>query len=393
MNLKSYLRFVLLIIITGITVSCDESKDIIEEYNQKTLIMYMPWSDNLTAYFYQNIADMEEAVRTYGLDKERVIVYISTSETEGEMFEIKYLNDGLTERPIIKQYTDLQLTTTNGIAEILNDAIAYAPAKKYDLVIGCHGMGWLPVSRAENLIRTRELWHYDYETPFLTRYFGGTSSSTQTDISTLADAISRTGVKMEFILFDDCYMSSVELAYQLRNVTDYLVASTCEVMAYGMPYAKMGRYMFGTTDYEMMCQEFFDFYDSYSIMPCGTLAVTDCSQLDNLADIMRAINQAHQFDESQLDDLQKLDGYTPTIFYDLGDYVDHLAQGDYSLLRQFDEQLDRTVIYKVHTSSYYAAAAGGKLPIATYSGLTISDPSTSKRAAAKTTTDWYLATH
>jgi hypothetical protein len=91
--------------------------------------------------------------------------------------------------------------------------------------------------------------------------------------------------------------------------------------------------------------------------------------------------------------LQKLDGYTPTIFYDLGDYVDHLAQGDYSLLRQFDEQLDRTVIYKVHTSSYYAAAAGGKLPIATYSGLTISDPSTSKRAAAKTTTDWYLATH
>ena len=58
----------------------------------------------------------------------------------------------------------------------------------------------------------------------MTRYFGGVTSDDQTDISTLADAISDAGLKMEFILFDDCYMSSVEVAYDLRHVTGHIIA-------------------------------------------------------------------------------------------------------------------------------------------------------------------------
>ncbi len=48
------------------------------------------------------------------------------------------------------------------------------------------------------------------------------------------------GVKMEYILFDDCYMSSVEVAYELKEATRFLIASTSEMMAYGMPYATVG---------------------------------------------------------------------------------------------------------------------------------------------------------
>ena len=43
----------------------------------------------------------------------------------------------------------------------------------------------------------------------------------------------------QFIMFDDCYMSSMEVAYDLKDVTDYIIASTSEVMAYGMPYEKV----------------------------------------------------------------------------------------------------------------------------------------------------------
>lgn len=45
---------------------------------------------------------------------------------------------------------------------------------------------------------------------------------------------------MEYILFDDCYMSSVEVAYELKEATRFLIASTSEMMAYGMPYATVG---------------------------------------------------------------------------------------------------------------------------------------------------------
>lgn len=48
------------------------------------------------------------------------------------------------------------------------------------------------------------------------------------------------GVKMEYILFDDCYMSSVKAAYELREATRFLIASASEMMAYGMLYATVG---------------------------------------------------------------------------------------------------------------------------------------------------------
>lgn len=48
---------------------------------------------------------------------------------------------------------------------------------------------------------------------------------------------------MEYILFDDCYMSSLEVAYELRHVTNYMIACPTEVMVFGMPYSTIGKYL------------------------------------------------------------------------------------------------------------------------------------------------------
>lgn len=51
-------------------------------------------------------------------------------------------------------------------------------------------------------------------------------------------------------------MSTVEVAYDLKNVTSHLIASTSEIMAYGMPYDKIGQYLIGNIDYEKVCDGF-----------------------------------------------------------------------------------------------------------------------------------------
>ena len=56
------------------------------------------------------------------------------------------------------------------------------------------------------------------------------------DISELAAAIDGSGVRFDYLLFDACFMSSVEALYDLRRAADYIVASPCEVMAHGFPY-------------------------------------------------------------------------------------------------------------------------------------------------------------
>lgn len=195
---------------------------------------------------------------------------------------------------------------------------------------------------------------------------------------------------MEFILFDDCYMSSVEVAYDLRHVTGHIIACPTEIMAYGMPYAEIGASLLGEPDYKAIADGFYEFYSNYDY-PYGTLGITDCSQLDALAEIMKLINSRYEFDSLQLYSLQRMDGYTPVLFFDFGDYVEHLCP-DEALLAEFKARLARAVPYAVHTEQYYSAYRGA-VDINTYSGITTSEPSTHSLAADVVDTNWYKATH
>lgn len=371
----------------------DEDEPIDRSNNDQTVFMYLPWSTDLLSAFRQNIADMKTIIGKNILKNERVIVFLATSPKKATLYELTY-KKGNCEQKTLKEYNfeDPEYTTAEGITSILNDVKYYAPAKRYAMTIGCHGMGWIPKSSTKSRSGFRvEKMHWEYENVPMTRYFGGRDYEHQTDVNTLATGISDAGMKMEYILFDDCYMSNVEVAYGLKEVTNHLIASTCEIMMYGMPYDKIGQYLVGNIDYKSICDEFYAFYSTYETMPCGTIGVTDCSELDNLASIMKQINQQYTFDTSLTNSLQRLDGYSPVIFFDYGDYVAKLCK-DSELLEQFNEQLERTVPFKRNTDYYYSMSSG-KTKINTYSGITISDPSTNSKTLSKKETAWYKATH
>ncbi len=356
----------------------------------RTVFMYLPWASDLYGEFLVNIADLESAVSRGVLGNERVVVFLSSSATEATLFEITYAN-GQAVRETVKIYNSPAFTTASGITSILNDVKTHAPAAKYSMIIGCHGMGWIPVGAASATRQETSVEVGQYGTGHKTRWFGGTSALYQTDVMTLAQAISDAGIKMEYILFDDCYMSSVEAAYDLRNVTDYLIGCPTEVMAYGMPYSAMAEYLFGEPDFEAATDAFLEFYSGYSV-PCGTIAVTVCSELDALAGIMKQINGAFTFDGS-LSSVQRMDGYYPQRFVDLGDYVSQLCEDDV-LLTRFRAQLEKAVPpgFRKHTAQFYTRASGA-ISINAFSGITTSDPYQSTYTAAKTETAWWAATH
>ena len=418
--MKTKLKYHLLLIILALSfcmISCEkeellpttpdieepdpENLPTVRSDNEQTVFMYLPWSNNLTSYFYQNIEDLKSVIGKNILKNERMIVFMCTSPTKATLSELIYEEGKGGVQKTLKSYdfttTDdspqLAYTTAEGITSILEDVKDYSPANYYAMIIGCHGMGWIPVSsrRSRSLPAFKKHWEND-NAPFLTRYFGGTQSQYQTDITTLAQGIANAGLKMEYILFDDCYMSTVEVAYDLKDVAHHLIGCTSEIMAYGMPYALIGPYLIGNIDYKSICDGFYDFYSTYD-MPCGTIGVTDCSELDNLAAIMKKINQQYTFDSQLTGSLQRLDGYSPTLFFDYGDYVSKLCPDPY-LLEQFNEQLERTVPFKQHTEYYYTMSGGGqKIKINTFSGITISDPSIHPDASMKKETAWYKATH
>lgn len=350
----------------------------------KTIFMYFPYtgpSNSLYTNFLRNIEDAKSGITKEDMYHHNIIIFISESTQKAHLINLKFSGNKCIS-DTVKAYSNPTFTTSDGIASILNDVYHYAPASTYAMIIGCHGEGWLPKSKIKKKTTTR--------------FFGGTSSEYQTDITTLADAITATGKKMQFILFDDCYLSCVEVAYDLRNVTDYMIASTSEMMAYGMPYQLiMPDLLKDTPDYENVCSKFLSFYNSYS-MPYGTLGITSCAHMDEMAALMKEINANHQLDDSLLDEIQDLDvsHWDPTVYFDFGDYVSKLCQNDSATLLKFNQLLQLLEPYKATTSQIYSAQGGETLDVKAYSGLTISDPSINADiATTKKNTNWWKATH
>lgn len=372
---------------------------------ENTIFVYMPWSGspgNLYSFFQKNLTDIKRAIVSQGgLGDKHLIVFISDSPSKGALINVRYQQERCVDDTVAvfnNTLDNLQLNSANWITTLLKRVQAYAPARNYSMIVGCHGMGWIPASPgarsryAASAFRRREA-----ERLPLTRWFGG--ETYKTDIATLDKGIEQSGIgKMQYILFDDCYMSTIEVAYELRHSTEHIIACPTEIMAHGMPYERIWDELSKSSpDYGSICDTFLDFYSSYD-SPYGTISVIDCSQVDGMVDIMKSINHSANLVSVSEDDVQIMDGYQPSMFFDMGDYVRKTAQNETALLARFERQLSLLVPYKRNTPSFFTEVrnpgVGDVLPINTYSGITISDLSTNRTVTdVLARSPYYIATH
>lgn len=380
----------------------------------QTVFMFFPWSNSLLSDFRRTVEDMQTVVAQRSMKDERIMVFMATSEREAVLFELKKQN-GRCLTDTLRRYSDRPFTSRQWLTSLFSEVMTLAPASRYGMVVGCHGLAWVPVQGQRNARKRlgsqerideennlykeeridkegepNDLMHFEVQGPVTTRFIGGTYPETQIETTDLADAMADAGFHTEYILFDACYMSSVEVAYELKDVTHYLIASPTEVLSYGFPYITMGKHLLGTPNYKGIVDSFISFYSSYNL-PYGTVAVTDCTQLDALAAIAQQINAA---DAEQLvpNGVQIMDGYSPTLFYDLG-HLMSLKDAGTVLTAAFAEQLEKTVPYKGHTDQYFTTLKDAPVDIKHYSGLNTSQGSLNHMADRLSETAWYKATN
>lgn len=401
--MQKKLTSLLILLATLFIVGCQEDVPapypVPKNLPNKTIFVYMPWSaarNNETGSLYnnflQNIEDIEAAIEAEkGLGRNKLMVFIATSANNAALIEVKYAANGRCQRDTLQHFDKHNMpayTTANGLASLLSKVKVEAPAKQYALIVGCHGTGWL---FSEGKSRAR------------TRYFGGSDHYFQTNIPTLAAAIEQAKMRMQFVMFDDCYMSNVEVAYEMRHATDYLIGCCSEIMAYGMPYKNIWKHLTQPKpNYKEVVNEFYNFYLNYK-WPYGNIGVTDCSKVEEVAARMKTINAATANNAKLIDwkDIQRLDGYEKTIFFDMGDYVNKLCNTPetQSMAREMQTALAQLVPYKSTTKYIYTALEQlntQTIFVNAYSGITISDPTQSDFENALTTkreTSWWKATH
>jgi len=351
---------------------------------RKTIILWMPWTASMTStsgslytFFQKNIEDCEKAiVEDGGLNDCRLMVFIQKNATQAALVNITY-DRGTCFRDTLSTYTNVDVTSPDKMAQVLEQIKAVAPAETYGLVIGSHGDGWLPKD-----ITIRK-----------TRAYGGSVPRFRTDISDLAEALSLASLHPQFILFDDCYMANVETAFALRQHTDWLLASTSEVMSAGVPYAEVWNELTAEEpNYEKICQAFYTYY-IYSETPYGTLSAIRCEKMDEVAALMKEINKRYTFHSSHINQIQKLDGYEETVFFDFGSYLKDLCLQDDPLFAQMQVAMQELVPWHVHTAQIYSIYQFAYVDVTEFSGITISDPTENSLVEGRLSeTAWWEAT-
>ena len=413
---KLFTLFICSISLAMTFTGCSEEAFDTDSVNKQTILVFYPWTGSksytgLLGYLQNNIDSIcDGIIDRKGLNNSRVLVFLSDKYNHSTLYDLQYnATTKSVDRVPLKEYEGASYASAEGIADIMNEVKTKASALNYALIVGVHGCGWTyasdwsryPYYARPSVTRPRDnnfsgiQFGPDPNAP-LTRFFGSVSlAENAMDISTLAEGIRESGLKMQYILFDACYMSNIETAYELKDVTNYMIASGSEIMAAGLPYRSMWSYLNSPTpNYSSIVSTSVNFYKNSSAPFCN-LAAIDCRQVEKLAGVMKDINAENQLQASvNLDSIQHLDGFRPNLFYDLETYVDSLHPSGY-LLDQFKSQLKLTIKASDHTDEAYTCIySSDSFKIKNYCGITISDPSQHSVAIkGREKTGWWKATH
>lgn len=149
--------------------------------------------------------------------------------------------------------------------QVLLEMQEIAPSDSYGLIFGSHATSWLE----GNSVQSKSF---------------GDDNGYNIDIPVMASILASCfPQKLDFILFDACMMGTAEVAYELRNVTDYMIGSVMETPVYGFPYRQILSKLYDDVSvFPQICDDFISFNKERK--QWGTCALVDCSKMEEFAD-------------------------------------------------------------------------------------------------------------
>ena len=389
-------RYSLLAIIAAflliMVASCSDKNNNEEPEDNRateTILMFFPYSEGLSDAFADNVNDMKTAIETNkGMGKARLIVVMAKTSVTAKMFELVYA-DGLCQEKNIDLTMDMSFSSDNqsGVIATLQNILykvkEIAPAHSYAMIIGAHGKSWMPAGGFT--------LSDCYKPKAINKAIGSAGMDYQIDNMSLVTALQNVGIHLNYLLLDACYMANMESAYDFSNICDYYISSPTEIMGIGIPYAKAGAALL-RHDFQTLVEEYGRFYKAYT-MPYGTLSVTDCQYMDDMANVMRQINM--EISSEGLENVQQMDAFPQTVFYDMQDYVSRCCTNE-TLKSQFMSTMARLVPYKCNTDEFYSATPNGgvRKKINAYCGLSTSQPTANSVVTNYVTqTSWWIVSH
>ena len=202
--------------------SCDKENGADPLPYKRTVLVYLAADNNLSSFALQDLAEMKEGMAQVADGTLHLLVYIDTGSSP-RLVELKKQNGQVVE-DVVRTYDDRNSVGVDETREVF-DAVFTNPdfqAESYGLIYWSHADGWIPFGQTS------------------TRWVGQdkTDGDHRMNLSELVTVL-QSVPHLDFLMFDACFMSSVEVAYELRGFTDYYIGSPTENPGPGAPYERL----------------------------------------------------------------------------------------------------------------------------------------------------------
>ena len=398
----------------------------------RTILVYMNADNSLSSFTGDDINDMKTALAENPSNL-NLLVY-EDKDSQSYLWRI-YLNDkGEIQQTVIRPYKDKNASDPEWMTSVISEAFAMFPAEEKGLVLWSHGTAWLPASNYQTstnatFINTDFLNTKSVEQSFISfsplktsvsdisdsksitvnpsedafsiisvednqeefsfsnddsrlsdvpvQFSFGDDKRREMNIWELRESLENTGLYFDFIAFDACFMASVEVAYELRNLTGDIMASVTEILGEGYPYLSIvALWTKPELSVENMCKAYFDFYSNNGSKSYGSISHIKTSELENIAEKYSSIiKNSSSLNNVYIDSIQSY-GRIRTgfgnLFFDMAEVIKYK---DFMSFESFNDALLEAIPYK-NSTPYFVEK---KINLDAYSGISVFIPELSSR--------------
>ena len=199
-------------------------------------------------------------------------------------------------RQVITSYLpdeNIDFTHPATLADYIRWAAKQCPAKRYVLLLSDHGRGFLPYQDAGD---GSYVDYYDSDPRAQTRaLLDDTGLSKSLTVFELAQAIRSSGVKISTLYMDCCLMNSLEYLFELKDLCNYVIASSYSIQGGGYYNALIDCFAQHSQVFEQRMTEYIkmltkkwdeDYWDESSPLYLD-VTITRTSRLNRLGEMMR----------------------------------------------------------------------------------------------------------
>ena len=320
----------------------------------RAVMIYMAGENSLTEYrglrYLQNdLAEMVEGSK-YLADDQRVFVFVDSLGTNSKYKGTPYIIEVHGGKTISQKVYDKDFYS--GDPDRFRDVVSWMTsnikADGYGLVLWGHATGW-KIEESTRAGSSRRGYGWD------TNEDVGPEDDRWMNITDMATELGKLP-KLDFIFADCCNMVNAENAYELRNVTNYLIGSPAEIPGNGAPYDMILPLLFknGSELYKSIIDTYYDYYleaykgthlSGYSV----PLAAVDTKNMSQLAtathDVLDKFTGGYpQYPDSpDMTGIAFYDGYDEAVFYDMRAFIKRNTTAE--VFQTWDQAFNQAVPY------------------------------------------------